>query len=1301
MRYDIKTPSETENEVSMKTFNTLYRDPASFMQWVDTLDLPSGTPNLLVQVFSGCVDPDKIEEVATQIMQRLPHAVLIGSTTSGEILDGQMHEQNILVSISRFEKSTLKSAVVTGEPSYESGRLLAGTVVTDETRCVIMFADGIRHNGDQLLKGFTSVAGSDIVVAGGMSGDNLAFESSYLIHAGALFENSVVAASINSSELQIFHTYNLSWNPLGRSMTVTKSEGGRVYEIDNRPLPELYAKYLGEPIVAKMPESTVEFPLIFTQNGVSVARSMINVFDDGSALFAGDIPQGSRVKFGIGNSMLIEQSTMQSYSLAQKVPLESLFIYSCAARKAYLGETLENEFGPLAELAPMAGFFTYGEFYHGDTGNELLNITTTILGLSESSTAAIKHSAPFSPNKHRQSLSFSALSHLVETTTRELAEEVEERREKQMLLEQYKHAIDTILIVSKTDPSGKITYANEHFCDISGYSRDELIGKAHSIVRHPDMPETIFKEMWDTILSRRVWQGIIKNRRKNGSDYYVKSSIVPIIDARGDVTEFMGLREDVTDLVAANKVIESERDRTITILDQQESIVVLNRKGKKISHINQKFFETFPYATLGEFLQGHDCICELFVTEPGYLEPTTSEKHWTVPIFTEPDKPHKALMKDRWGALRTFSATVKPTILDDEEYYLATFTDITELEDARKRTEEAERSKSEFLANMSHEIRTPMNGIIGFTHLLKQSKLDEDQKRHLSIIESSSHTLLGIVNDILDFSKIESGKLELDLVCLNPFIELEPAFMIFHANTAEKEIDYRIDIDSGISECMVIDTLRLKQVMSNLIGNAVKFTPSKGSINVNVTLIEKREQGQRIRFSVKDSGIGIPKERQKAIFEAFSQADSSTTRKFGGTGLGLSISASLVSMMGGTLQVESEEGRGSTFFFELDVGVCDDAHHLADSLNKVCIGVATDSDRRYSRVQKQMADFKVPYCLLQHENLDESLRHKRCNIVILHDPKAASHLAESDATDHIVLISETGQALQHHPKVSLLDSYESCPSALYNLLTELKITDLTEAITQDGSTRYDLDILVAEDYPVNQILISELLTGYGITFDIASNGREAVEMASQKDYDLVLMDVNMPEMNGIEATEAIRRDHSSTLPIIALTANAMAGDRERFLAAGMNDYLTKPIDPKALQEVFDTYTSQQLSAQHESTECAVSAHAIEDAFSAAAASLGLSQSIIEKLFNQFFESAGSSIPALEAAHKTHDYTVLMREAHNIKGAASSLRLDRVAAMAEEIEHKASAQEAFDYVHHVKALGRYIDDLREQYQVLKG
>ncbi|MDP1783895.1 MAG: ATP-binding protein, partial [Sulfuricurvum sp.] len=499
-----------------------------------------------------------------------------------------------------------------------------------------------------------------------------------------------------------------------------------------------------------------------------------------------------------------------------------------------------------------------------------------------------------------------------------------------IFLEQYKNAIEESMIVSRTDEKGIITAVNPLFVKISGYSEEELIGKPHSIVRHPDTPIAVFKGMWRTIRRGKNWHGDMQNLTKDGKSYFVKNLICPIVDEDGKVLEYIGLRED-----------------------------------------------------------------------------------------------------------------------------------ITEIENSRLKAQEAERIKAAFVANMSHEIRTPINGIDGFVHLLSKSSLDTNQRRYLSIIESSLETLLHIVNDVLDFSKIEEGKIEIEWIESHPKNQLPPVFELFSPQAELKKIDYRLMLDDNLAECLLLDILRIKQVISNLISNSLKFTPEEGSVQLKIEVVKDTASEQIVRFSVTDTGIGIPKEKQGKIFEKFTQADASTTRQYGGTGLGLSIAYAMVELMGGVLEIQSEEGKGSIFSFQLKARKC---------------------------------------TKLEAEPLE--------------------------------INDETGISLA-------------------------------------------LKVLVVDDYEINRMLIGEVLSfHYGISADFANNGEEAVAMVDKNSYDLVFMDVNMPVMDGITATHIIRKT-DTMLPIIALTANAMEGDSEKFIGEGMNDYLIKPLDYAELKRVLMRFSNMK------------------------------------------------------------------------------------------------------------------------------
>ncbi len=517
-------------------------------------------------------------------------------------------------------------------------------------------------------------------------------------------------------------------------------------------------------------------------------------------------------------------------------------------------------------------------------------------------------------------------------------------------LENQKLALDHHAIVSETDPKGVIRYVNDKFCALSGYEREELLGKTHRMVNSGTHPKEYFREMWATILAGEVWKGTLCNRAKAGHLYWVSATIVPMIGLDGKPERFIAIRTDITDLV-----------------EKESRLEALNRD----------------------------------------LEAQT------------------VLAKD-----------------------------------LAEKAQAASVAKGEFLANMSHEIRTPMNGVIGMAELLLQEDLPPRQRERAKLVLESARSLLTLVNDILDFSKIEAGKLDLVDEPFDLRAQFASIQAFFAAKMAEKNLGFHLRIGHGIPSNVSGDAGRLRQILMNLLGNALKFT-AKGSITASVAVAERSEGSVLLRFAIKDTGIGIPSERREALFQSFSQVDASITRRFGGTGLGLAISKHLAHLMGGEIGVHSLEGEGSEFWFT------------------------------------------ARFATLDGEPI------------------------------------ESGQDSSHN--------------------------DSEHTVPVKGAR-----ILVADDNIVNQMVCTGILEHLGMEAVAVANGREALSMLENKPFDLVLMDMQMPEMDGLEATRAIRSTDSKvldrTIPILALTANAMARDAEACLKAGMDGFVAKPIMPSALED---------------------------------------------------------------------------------------------------------------------------------------
>jgi len=496
-----------------------------------------------------------------------------------------------------------------------------------------------------------------------------------------------------------------------------------------------------------------------------------------------------------------------------------------------------------------------------------------------------------------------------------------------------------------------------------------------------------------------------------------------------------------------------------------------------------------------------------------------------------------------------------------------------EYQSAAADAESANRAKSTFLANMSHEIRTPLNAILGFVNILKDNETDKEKSKYLQTIISSSNSLLLIISDILDFAKVESGNMTLDIRPVNPHLDFGDIGALFFAKAETMNLKFNLYIDPHLPTNIKIDSLKIRQILSNLLSNALKFSHENGTVTLK---IKYNQDDSSVFFSITDTGIGIAKENHEKIFLSFSQEENTTSSKYGGTGLGLSISSKILELMGSKLEIQSEIGKGSEFYFTLKVDILEDSKDglslLPDIKSISTVLLCDDHNNQQLKILREyLKAFGMNNTSL-HTNVKDVIFSKYSLIIV--NSKLVDEIEVQSLLDngHSIIIIKTSLhktfTNNFDGKIAIIDP-PFTPSSIHDALLELFMDDSIDIsrITNKEAISSDFDkkanILIAEDNNANQLFMSVIMKKLGLKFSFANDGLEAISMFNEGNFDLILMDENMPNMNGTEATQEIlkleeEKDLTHT-PIVALTANAIKGDRERFLEAGMDEYLSKPV----------------------------------------------------------------------------------------------------------------------------------------------
>jgi len=638
---------------------------------------------------------------------------------------------------------------------------------------------------------------------------------------------------------------------------------------------------------------------------------------------------------------------------------------------------------------------------------------------------------------------------------------------------------------------------------------------------------------------------------------------------------------------------------------------------------------------------------------------------------------------------------------------------------AKEDAEAANLAKSSFLANMSHEIRTPLNAILGFIDILQEQENNSEKLKYIKTIKASGSSLVQLINGVLDLAKIESDKLSIESASANLHEEFDNIGSLFFSNGEEMGLQFHIYIDPTMPVRVKTDLLRLRQIVTNLLSNAMKFSEKGGRVSLEVRYDAEEKS---IFVKVQDSGIGIEEENLEKIFESFSQAEDSTSRKFGGTGLGLTISSRLVTLMGGKLEVKSRIGFGSEFYFTLPIEECANQKGF-DPLKKlggiiVFIFQPRGRDMYSDAIENYLQSFGVNN-LIYAKAIKDIYQVEDTLLIFKSNAFDVDEVKRLLAKGHKIIMIKSALSENYHDvfkgDISVVNP-PITPSHLYDALLQLYVSEIKkdDIVIVDFEKQLQGKILVAEDQEANQYLMSVILKNLHLDFEFANDGVEAIQMFEENKYDLVFMDENMPNMNGTEATKIINEFEEEKglehTPIVALTANALKGDRKYFLESGLDDYLSKPIDkilliqilhkylpekditPKDKPEQKNSVSAGEAEAEVKGKLAEASNHQAYD-LKALAEQRGFDEEDIRIMLGMFMKKIDQQLSTIEQAIDELDYQIIFQTVHAIKGSADNIGLLEIVKEAKIIELAASESKDLDYLSHFSELKDLIEQLK--------